>query len=105
MIPNSVRTIGDNAFHGCKSLTTIVIPNSVNTIGYSALRLDPKESSIITPTCTVNVSALSVQARDRIELSIGSSSIVMWLADLARRNVSDNYEPTQEENNWIQRMA
>ena len=32
-IPNSVRTIGDSAFWGCDSLTSINIPNSVRTIG------------------------------------------------------------------------
>ena len=35
-IPNSVRTIGDSAFCGCDSLTSINIPNSVRTIGDSA---------------------------------------------------------------------
>ena len=32
-IPNSVTTIGEGAFCGCKSLTSINIPNSVTTIG------------------------------------------------------------------------
>jgi len=35
-IPNSVTTIGDYAFMGCSGLTSIDIPNSVTTIGISA---------------------------------------------------------------------
>ena len=35
-IPDSVTTIGDWAFEGCKSLTTIHLPESVTTIGDSA---------------------------------------------------------------------
>ena len=35
-IPNSVTTIGDSAFSGCESLTSITIPNSVTTIGDDA---------------------------------------------------------------------
>ena len=36
IIPNSVTTIGYNAFGDCRSLTSVTIPNSVTTIGSSA---------------------------------------------------------------------
>ena len=38
IIPNSVTNIGDKAFGGCSSLTSINIPNSVTNIGDSAFR-------------------------------------------------------------------
>ena len=37
-IPNSVTSIGENAFLGCIGLTSVIIPNSVERIGESAFR-------------------------------------------------------------------
>ena len=48
-IPNSVTTIGDLAFGGCESLTSINIPNSVTTIGKSAFSKCQSLTSINIP--------------------------------------------------------
>ena len=37
-IPNSVTSIGSEAFHGCSSLTSVTIGNSVTSIGRSAFK-------------------------------------------------------------------
>ena len=36
VIPNSVTSIGDGAFRGCRGLTELTLPNSVTSIGYAA---------------------------------------------------------------------
>jgi len=49
VIPNSVTTIGANAFEANKSLTFITIPNSVTTIGSQAFSYCTNLTSIILP--------------------------------------------------------
>ena len=48
-IPNSVTTIGNGAFYDCNSLTNINIPNSVTTIGNGAFMLCNSLTSINIP--------------------------------------------------------
>ncbi len=48
-IPNSVTSIGDNAFHWCDALTSITIPNSVTSIGHDAFWNCNSLSSVTIP--------------------------------------------------------
>lgn len=54
-IPNSVTTIGEHAFSGCKSLTNINIPNSVRTIGNSAFLCCESLTSINIPNSVTTI--------------------------------------------------
>lgn len=53
-IPDSVTTIGDNAFYGCNDLTAITIPENVVSIGKSPFRNCTNLSAIyVSPQNTV----------------------------------------------------
>ena len=54
-IPNTVETIGDEAFSNCESLTSIQIPNSVTSIGVSAFYRCKSISSITIPASVKSI--------------------------------------------------
>ena len=54
-IPNSVTSIGNSAFSGCSSLTSITIPNSVTSIGSSAFRDCSSLTSITIPESVTSI--------------------------------------------------
>lgn len=56
VIPNSVTTIGDYAFHGCSGLTSVIIPNSVTEIGYSAFYGCSALTSMTIPNSVTSIS-------------------------------------------------
>ena len=54
-IPNSISSIGDEAFYGCKSLTSITIPNSVTSIGSRAFYCCESLTSITIPNSVTSI--------------------------------------------------
>ena len=54
-IPNSVTNIGEKAFCSCSSLTSITIPNSVTSIEGGAFRECSLLTSITIPSCVTNI--------------------------------------------------
>ncbi len=55
IIENGVTGIGDFAFNGCRSLTSITIPNSVTSIGNSAFRGCSSLTSITIPDSVASI--------------------------------------------------
>ena len=55
IIPNSVTSIGDDAFFGCRSLSNIVIPDSVTSIGDGAFFGCSSLSNIVIPDSVISV--------------------------------------------------
>ena len=55
VIPDSVTSIEDCAFMNCSSLTSIVIPESVTSIGYCAFRECSSLTSIVIPNGVTSI--------------------------------------------------
>ena len=54
-IPNSVTSIGDEAFYGCRSLTSVTIPNSVTSIGDNAFYICTGLTSVTIPNSVTSI--------------------------------------------------
>ncbi|GMO60249.1 MAG: hypothetical protein Ta2A_06370 [Treponemataceae bacterium] len=54
-IPNSVTSIGDRAFFGCSSLTSVTIPDSVESIGRSAFYGCSSLTSVTIPSSVTSI--------------------------------------------------
>jgi hypothetical protein len=81
VIYNGVKTIGNGAFRGCTSLSTIAIPNSVTLIGQSAFRNCASLSVVIFPSNDITIQMFAFKDCINLkEVTISYYSIIDNLA-------------------------
>jgi hypothetical protein len=76
-IPNGVTRIGDQAFYGCKSLTSITIPSSVTSIRNMAFYYCTSLTSITIPNSVTSIGESAFSACSSLtSVTINSDAIV-----------------------------
>ena len=74
VLPNSLKIIDDNAFNGCKNLTSMIIPNSVTSIGGYAFNGCRNLTSVIIGNSVISIGESAFSGCSRLpSVTIGNS--------------------------------
>ena len=67
VIPNSVNSIGDYAFHGCESLTSVTFGDNVTSIGYDAFTYCSNLISVTIPRSVTTINTWAFTNCNKLE--------------------------------------
>mgnify|MGYP003255933478 FL=1 len=95
-IPDSVTSIGDSAFSCCSSLTSVTIPDSVTTIGDDALFLCSSLTSVIIPDSVTSIGVRAFSLCSNLTLTVSSNSYALEYAKT--NNIPYTYP---DANDWL----
>ena len=86
IIPNGIKKIGDDAFHGCNSLKNITIPNSVISIGNGAFSLCQLLTSITIPNSVTSIGNYVFYECDQLKKINYSGTMREWNNNVTKRD-------------------
>ena len=100
IIPNTVSSIGNNAFYGCEGLTYLEIPNSITSIGNSSFQSCSNLTGVEIPDSVTSIGSSAFYSTGRMSSIIiyAVSPPIVGSSAFAMTNGSPIYVPAQSVN-------